>query len=564
MTRYIGLKFTHDAAVALIEDGVLKWSIELEKRDNNERYTEAMSLWMVRKALDEEGFEFGKDDLVCIDGWRAGKILRPVEMDVAGYWPDVSVTFTSPSPFMREALRLHEHNCVFSTPHVSGHVFGAYVMSPHAGHECDVLMWDGGTRPMLYHMDPHEGLTGGSPLLNLYGTLYGIMGYYAGPFKVEGHGNLGIGEYSKMIGRRDWPGKLMSWIGNGLVQPDIVEACERAHHMLSDTRRPDVYLDQRGASAFNDSRPENNFMHLLMAHIRDMEFPDSDVLRSIHEWIGNKLVEGLSKHKKTDRLIFVGGSALNIKWNSMMRDAGFDIWVPPCPNDSGSAIGAAAAARWHNGEKTPLAWQVYCGPKMAPPNLQIDQMPYSAHPKWKSSPMLPANLGWWLHENPEKIVCVLHGRAEIGPRALGHRSLLMNATVASNKNKLNVAKGREPWRPVAPIVLEEHAQKLFEPGTPDPFMLFDHKITDYCEDAYPAIRHIDWTARIQTVGALDCNITRMILQGYAEASKGEGILCNTSANRNGSGFFPDLASADRWGADYIWHDNVLWTRHGAK
>jgi carbamoyltransferase len=558
VTRYIGVKLTHDAAVALIEDSELKWSLELEKFDNNARYTEALSLQMVRKALDSEGFEFRQSDVLCIDGWRAGKILRPTQIDVAGYWPDVAAQFVTLSPFATETLRIPESMTVASTPHITGHVLGAYLMSPHAGTDCDVLMWDGGTRPTLYRVD-QGGINDGEALFNLYGTLYGIMGYYAGPFKKAGMECLGIPDYTKMISERDWPGKLMSWIGHGKVVPEIVEACERAHNLLSDNRRPDHYTDRRVAGAFNDSRPENAFMQLVMAAVWKSDFDDTDILRSIHEWMGIKLLEGLNSLTTTRRLVFVGGSALNIKWNSMIRAAGYDIWVPPCPNDSGSAIGAAVSARWYDGNRTPISWSVYSGPKMVPPNLVLNQMPHSAHPRFTQQKMTPMQLGEWLYQNPDDYVVVLHGRAEIGPRALGHRSIFMVAT-EQNKDILNRAKKREHWRPVAPIVLEEHAPHLFSPGNPDPYMLFDHKILPDCAAKYPAIWHVDGTARIQTVGPQDCPITREILEGYWVASKGWGLLCNTSANLNGSGFFPDLASADKWCAENIWDGETMWTR----
>jgi carbamoyltransferase len=565
MTRFVGVKFTHDAAVAMIDaTGKLQWSLELEKFGNNPRYTEAESLSAVRKALDSEGFEFHNSDVLCIDGWRAGKLFRPIELDVAGYWPDIEFQFVTLSNFARETLRLDLGTVVGSTPHITGHVLGAYLMSPYAGERCDVLMWDGGTRPMLYQVDPQKGITGGKALFNLYGTLYGIMGYYAGPFKTAGMERLRHGDYTKSISRRDWPGKLMSWIGHGKVSDAVLQACENAHHILSDGRRPEVYPDKRVESAFNDCRPENAFMQLVLYATAEESITDADLLRSIHQWMGDKIVEGLEKHGKTMNLVFVGGSALNIKWNSQIRRMDIDVWVPPCPNDSGSAIGAAAAARWAAGEKTALDWDVYCGPRMSPAQLVVDQMPYSAHPKFTKTPMQPHELGRWLWEHPDDYVCVLHGRAEIGPRALGHRSLLMAATESPNKNTLNMDKNREHWRPVAPIVLEEDAPALFHPGTPDPYMLFDHVIRPECAGKFPAITHIDNTARIQTVGFSDCAIVRSILQGYAAASGGPGLLCNTSANKNGSGFFPDLASADEWGADHIWDGAVLWTRHSKR
>jgi carbamoyltransferase len=127
------------------------------------------------------------------------------------------------------------------------------------------------------------------------------------------------------------------------------------------------------------------------------------------------------------------------------------------------------------------------------------------------------------------------------------------------KDLLNEVKQRESYRPVAPICLEEEAPRVFAPGTPDPYMLFEHVVRDGWRDRIPAVVHLDGTARLQTVGP-DDGVLRDILRAYHEAS-GIPVLCNTSANRTGRGFFPDLASAMAWGRIHrLWSDNILYTR----
>jgi carbamoyltransferase len=155
---------------------------------------------------------------------------------------------------------------------------------------------------------------------------------------------------------------------------------------------------------------------------------------------------------------------------------------------------------------------------------------------------------------------VLDGRAELGPRALGSRSIIAPATSPKMKDRLNEVKDREPYRPVAPICLEEAAPGVFTPGTPDPYMLFDHEVRPEWRARIPAIVHLDGTARLQTVGRGD-GAVRRLLESYFEAS-GIPVLCNTSANLKGSGFFPDVASALAWGrVDLVWSEGTLYRRN---
>jgi carbamoyltransferase len=128
------------------------------------------------------------------------------------------------------------------------------------------------------------------------------------------------------------------------------------------------------------------------------------------------------------------------------------------------------------------------------------------------------------------------------------------------KALLNRVKRREDYRPVAPICLTDFAPMIFDPGTPDPYMLFDHSVRKEWVDRIPAVLHLDGTARLQTVHVENDPILHSILDEYHKLS-GIPVLCNTSANYNGCGFFPDVGSAMEWGEiDLIWSEEVLYTR----
>lgn len=252
-------------------------------------------------------------------------------------------------------------------------------------------------------------------------------------------------------------------------------------------------------------------------------------------------------------LVLGGGCALNIKWNALIRASGLfqDVFVPPFPNDAGAAIGTAVCESFQHGNLA-LEWDVYSGPSLA-----ARPVPEG----WQTQPCDERQLAQLLHAEDEPVV-VLSGRAELGPRALGNRSILAPATDPRMKARLNAIKNRADYRPVAPICLENHAHEVFTPGTPDPYMLFEHRMRHGWAERVPAIVHRDGTARLQTIDERS-NSAGRILAAYTQIS-GVPVLCNTSANFEGRGFFPDVASAAQWkGTRYIWSENVLYTNPGA-
>jgi carbamoyltransferase len=130
-----------------------------------------------------------------------------------------------------------------------------------------------------------------------------------------------------------------------------------------------------------------------------------------------------------------------------------------------------------------------------------------------------------------KIVAWFQGRSEYGPRALGRRSLLANPCFPENLTRLNDVKGREQFRPVAPMVLADRAADVFERGPlPSPYMLFVHDVRPEWIDRIPAVVHVDGTARAQTVA--DDPLLESMLRQF-EARTGVPVVVNTSLNTAG-------------------------------
>lgn len=123
-------------------------------------------------------------------------------------------------------------------------------------------------------------------------------------------------------------------------------------------------------------------------------------------------------------------------------------------------------------------------------------------------------------------------RSEYGPRALAHRSLLANPVNAGNLERLNDVKGREQFRPVAPVVLAERAAEIFDGPLPSPYMLFTHDVRPAWRERIPAVVHVDGTARAQTVERSEQRLLAHLLD-EVEARTGVPVLVNTSLNTAG-------------------------------
>jgi carbamoyltransferase len=140
------------------------------------------------------------------------------------------------------------------------------------------------------------------------------------------------------------------------------------------------------------------------------------------------------------------------------------------------------------------------------------------------------------------IVGWFQGRSEYGPRALGHRSLLANPRDRATLHRLNDVKGREQFRPVAPIINLERASDVFDGVLPSPYMLFVHHVRDQWRDRIPAVVHVDGTARIQSVDRADEPLVARMLERF-EARTGLPVVVNTSLNTAGRPMVDDPRDA---------------------
>jgi carbamoyltransferase len=228
-------------------------------------------------------------------------------------------------------------------------------------------------------------------------------------------------------------------------------------------------------------------------------------------------------------LTMAGGTALNCVANSVLARKGpyDDVWVQPAAGDAGTSLGAAlhlSAARGRPERmRTPALGRGWTDDQLTA-RLKQAALPFET----------PADLADVIAQAlaDDQIVAWYQGRSEYGPRALGHRSLLAHPGRRENLERLNDIKGREQFRPVAPLVLAERAAEIFDGPLPSPYMLFVHDVAPAWQDRIPAVVHVDGTARIQTVDAADEPLLARLLEQF-ERRTGLPVLVNTSLNTAG-------------------------------
>jgi carbamoyltransferase len=225
-------------------------------------------------------------------------------------------------------------------------------------------------------------------------------------------------------------------------------------------------------------------------------------------------------------LTMAGGTALNCVANARIAAEGpFErVWVQPAAGDSGTALGAALAVTGSAVPFTTAALGRGWSDDELEAELRRAALPYErpASIAAEAARVLAGN----------GIVAWYQGRSEYGPRALGHRSLLAHPGDADTQTRMNDVKGREQFRPIAPMVRAERFAEIFDGVYPSPYMLFVHQVRPEWRDRIPAVVHIDGTARVQTVHDGTEPLVAAMLAEF-ERLTGLPVVVNTSLNTAG-------------------------------
>ncbi|MBX3273844.1 MAG: carbamoyltransferase [Sandaracinaceae bacterium] len=557
--RVLGIScWYHDSAACLIEDGRIVAAAQ-EERFTRKKHDDAFPTQAVRYCLAEAGAtsldavafydkpilklhrlletSFGvaprglRSFLTAVPAWLKDKLwIEPTILDALG----ALGVRGAPRVLFPEHHHSHAASAFYPSPFERAAVLTLDGVGEWA--TASLGAGDGNTLTLLEELEfPHS-----------LGLLYSAFTYFTG-FKVNS------GEY-----------KLMGLAPYG--EPTYVDTIRE--HLLDLKDDGSFRLDMRYFGYLDDVVMTNaRFAELFGGPARAPEDRitrrEMDLARSIQE-VTEEVVLRAARHARevtgARHLCLAGGVALNCVANGRLLRAGIfdDLWIQPAAGDAGGAVGAAFAA-WHealggarvtDGVRDKMQG-AYLGPEFSAAQIRalLDARgwPYEAI---EDDAAWARRLAGLLAE--EKVVGLFQGRMELGPRALGNRSIVGDARSPKMQAVMNLKiKQRESFRPFAPSVLAERAADFFELDRPSPYMLLVADVvaarrtavagetgTDLIEwvnqlrSDVPAITHVDGSARIQTVHAETNPRYHALLRAFEERT-GYGLLVNTSFNVRG-------------------------------
>ena len=260
-----------------------------------------------------------------------------------------------------------------------------------------------------------------------------------------------------------------------------------------------------------------------------------DIARSLQTILETILINMLSHYRKTTgirNLCMAGGVALNCVANGKIANEGlFDhIFVQPNANDAGTSMGAAALAYYKLKGKIQIDFDdMYLGTSYSNDIVRKQLLDAKLCAKYMSDDELIAEAAKRLAEG--QIGGIFKGRMEAGPRALGNRSVIASPAPTDMLQRINKIKGREDFRPIAPMVLEERFDDFFS-GEKNPYMMFTCKVLPEMSHLIPAVTHVDQSSRVQTVTKESNAFVYSLIQEFERIS-GLPIIVNTSLNFRG-------------------------------
>jgi carbamoyltransferase len=517
--RILGINAVfHDPAAALVIDGQIVAAAEEERFSRRKHGKQAVpfSTWELpvqaaRWCLEYAGLTPADVDAV---GYSYDpRLMEDSPTDTDGLdrdWEYLRTLYAQRAPrFLQSALPGLDPGVVRYVRHHVAHAASSALASPHP--DCAVLVVDGrGERTSMLagtYTDHKIDILATQELPHSLGLFYESLTEHLGfarssdEYKVMAMASYGTPRFADRF--RD----LVYATGDGGFRTEPVDW--------------DSFTAKRDAGAGKGhalARPEPEHADLACSVQTVVE----EVLLDLARW--------LRARTDHEHLCLAGGVALNCVANStLFRRSGFrDIWVQPAAGDSGTALGAALALAGEAGE--PIAPMPSAALGRGWTDEQIEATLIEAAVPFERPADFAAAVGDALAD--DQLIGWFQGRAEFGPRALGGRSLLADPRRIENLERLNAVKGREQFRPVAPMVLADRAAEIFSGGPiPSPYMLFVHEVADQWRSRIPAVTHVDGTARIQTVDtdqpALHATISR-----FADRT-GVPVIVNTSFNTAG-------------------------------
>ena len=422
------------------------------------------------------------------------------------------------------------------TVHLGGQTLPGYFVAHHPAHAASVFYASGFDRAAIL---THDGFANGLGYLS--GMFFWGEGHRIRPITPH---HLAIGGLYEEVGIRlglgdvGPSGKLMGLAGYG--QPRFFDRrfVGNQHDWIAARVDADVWMNHCLGLAREmgyDLEPFGDPARVRAPINADIAASTQKVFEETYLLAADALGKVIGRMGlRTNSLCLSGGCALNCPSNSrLLREGRFpQLFVEPGCDDSGLAVGAAMWL-YHNvldhslPPRRPTHASPYLGIEMTSAAIMSALHAASDAVQWTACPDAAQSAADDLAA--DRVIGWFEGRSEIGPRALGHRSILADPREGANWARVNAIKGREAWRPFAPTVLEAEAEKWFL-GLPasSPYMLFTGFVRSY---DLPAITHADGSARVQTVDPSCGEFYRVIESFFAKT--GVPVVLNTSFNGPG-------------------------------
>ena len=539
-TYVLGLNtYDHDVSACLLRDGVIAFAIAKE-RITREKHASGFYKEVIDYCLDAEGITIGDVDLVV----RNCYILPVPEMedrliyqDMPGFLPAEERLDAKEHPHFRS-----RSDKVVSISHHLAHAYSAFACSPFDDGVIMIVDGVGSYRSDVTEPFPESDTA--TPLARESESYYKFSGKTIeclkkvwmepdrGFLSDEFYNMPGLGAlYSRastyIFGDWNKCGELMGLAPYGRreqVKPlmDIADNDLTVPRWSAEFNQP--YLTDIGKKW--ETSPSMRHWEDLAWRVQD---DTEKVLLARANW--------LRETTGAKNLCIAGGVALNCVANGRVaREAGFEnVWIQPAAGDDGIAIGCAYYGYLEilKQRRSFVMDHSYVGRSYSEEKIRAATQRSMVRIQTTAvqSADICAETAKLLAD--QKVIGWFQGRSEFGPRALGNRSLIADPRKAEMKDILNSrVKHRQPFRPFAPIVLEERAKDIFEGEEDSPFMLIAKSVRPEWRDKIPAIVHIDGTARVQTVREATNPVLYRLLKEF-EALTGVPVLINTSFNIKG-------------------------------
>ncbi len=511
--RILGINaLFHDPAAALVVDGQVVAAIEEERlsRRKHGKRPVPFSAWELPElaaaaCLQRAGLEPGQLDRVAYS--YDPRLAEPAEtLGLQDPWDPLRQRFARTAPgFLATALPGLDPADVDFVPHHVAHAASAGLAGPGARQRCSVLVLDGRGEATSHLAGRYRRgeleVMARQRLPHSLGLAYESLTEHLGFLRSSD-------EY-----------KVMALASYG--EPRFLPEVRAAIRSTGDGGFRTDPIDWNRFAKRVHAGDELAQSHADLA--ASVQRAVEDTVLSLARWV--------HAHTKDRLLVLAGGVALNCVANTRIHDESpFDeVWVQPAAGDAGTALGAALHVATVGGDECAPMPDAALGRDWTDAELEAELV--RTRTAYERPDDLAETVAAALSAN--QIIAWFQGRSEYGPRALGQRSLLAHPGYAQNLERLNEIKGREQFRPVAPMVLAERAGDIFGRGPlPSPYMLFVHDVEPAWRDRIPAVVHVDGTARVQTVERSRQPLLAATL-GAFERRTGLPVLVNTSLNTAG-------------------------------